>query len=271
MATLVIVEVCDGGFDAAEMHLKGVYNLFRLGGGYDSFKDQFILCKSINLADIQVATALGQGLVFPLMQTDQPQLLPTILEHPFDPPLHDSVTSGSHYCSWIFTQLRQLLLATQSSTISVDDQRTLLNIVDYSTLRHLYTGFTDTSYTGRRSRALVLAAQVFMYLTLRQVPPRSPLICRMCDRLRRMMEVDQPGGIWADHGEAMLWVAFIGLLGTEGKWFLHHFKSTVQALQKEIFSGNDGIVGIFSSFLWDEALCPQLLARLEDPGVFNEA
>ncbi|RSL96043.1 hypothetical protein CDV31_013650 [Fusarium ambrosium] len=49
MATLVIVEICDGGFDAAEMHLKGVYNLFRLGGGYDRFKDQFILCKSINL------------------------------------------------------------------------------------------------------------------------------------------------------------------------------------------------------------------------------
>ncbi|RSL47198.1 hypothetical protein CEP54_013507 [Fusarium duplospermum] len=111
MATLVLVEVCDGGFNAAEMHLKGVYNLFRLGGGYHSFKDQFILCKSINLADIQVSTALGQGLVFPLMQTDQPQLLSTTLEHTFDPPLHDSVAN-----------------ATKSSTISVNDQRTLLNI-----------------------------------------------------------------------------------------------------------------------------------------------
>jgi hypothetical protein len=82
-----------------------------------------------------------------------------------------------------------------------------------------------------------------------------------------MMEADQPGGIWTDHREALLWIAFIGILGTgqgcpEGQWFFDLFKSTVQGLQKEVSSGNDGTFGILSAFLLDETLCPQLLARL---------
>ncbi|EEU37892.1 uncharacterized protein NECHADRAFT_88180 [Fusarium vanettenii 77-13-4] len=162
MATLAIVEVSDGSFDAAEIHLEGVQNLFSLRGGYGNLKDYFILCKSINIADILVATALGQGLIFPLMHTDQPQLPPIILEHPFDPPLHDSVPDASACCSRIFAKLRQLLLATQSLMISVDDLRTLLNIVDESILRHLYQNPVDQSDTSRRSRALVLAAQIFI-------------------------------------------------------------------------------------------------------------
>lgn len=208
------------------------------------------------------------------MHTDQPELPPTILEHASHPSLHDSVADND--CSRVFTQLRQLLFATQSLTISVDDQRTLLNTVDESILRHLYKNCVHLSDSGRRSRALVLAAQVFMYVTLRQVPPGSPLVCRMCSRLQRMMEADQPGRIWTDHREALLWVAFIGILGAgqgclEGQWFLDLFKSTVQASQHESCSGSDGILGILSTFLWDESLCPQLLARLEDPSYPDEA
>lgn len=199
------------------------------------------------------------------MHTDQPELPPTILEHASHPSLHDSVADND--CSRVFAQLRQLLFATQSLTISVDEQRTLLNIVDELILGHLYKNYVHLSHSGRRSRALALAAQVFMYVTLRQVPLGSPLVCRMCSRLQRMMEVDQPGGLWTDHREALLWVAFIGILGAgqgclEGQWFLDLFKSTVQASQHESCSGSDGILGILSTFLWDDSLCPQLLARL---------
>lgn len=208
------------------------------------------------------------------MHTDQPQLPPTILEHASHPSLHDSV--ADHDCSRIFTQLRQLLFAAQSLTISVDDQRTLLNIMDESILQHLYINGVQLSDTSRRSRALVLAAQIFMYVTLREVPPGSPLVCRMCHRLQKMMDVDQPGDIWKYYREASLWIAFIGLLGTrqgcpEEQWFLGLLKSTVQIFQNEACSGSDGILGIFSAFLWDETLCPQLLARLEDPSYVDEA
>ncbi|KAJ4218560.1 hypothetical protein NW759_008453 [Fusarium solani] len=54
MSTLVLVEVCSGDFETAKMHFKGAHNLFSSRGGRDSFKDQFILCKSVNLADIQI-------------------------------------------------------------------------------------------------------------------------------------------------------------------------------------------------------------------------
>ena len=84
------------------------------------------------------------------------------------------------------------------------------------------------------------------------------------------MEVDQPEEIWTEHREALLWIAFIGLLGTgqgcpEGGWFSGLFNSTVQVLQHKSYSGSGGILGTLSAFLWDETLCPRLLASLEDP------
>ncbi len=68
MSTLAIVEVCystpetpadrslftdlqvhDGDFEAAEVHLRAVHNLFSSRGGKESAQNDFILCKSINL------------------------------------------------------------------------------------------------------------------------------------------------------------------------------------------------------------------------------
>lgn len=39
----------DGDFKAAETHLRAVHSIFNSRGGPESFKDDFILCKSINL------------------------------------------------------------------------------------------------------------------------------------------------------------------------------------------------------------------------------
>ncbi|KAH8199182.1 hypothetical protein TruAng_006651 [Truncatella angustata] len=162
MSTLGIVETCDGDFEAAETHLRGVQDLFSSRGGHDSLKDDFVLCKSINLADIQVAVALGHRLRFPLLHTDQAYLPASILEQAWHPPLdHSILNDSSYYHVRIFVQIRQLLLARQSSVVSLDALRTLLNMADDAILSHLYQDSTDVSDVSRRSRALVLAAHVF--------------------------------------------------------------------------------------------------------------
>ncbi|KAH6658178.1 hypothetical protein BKA67DRAFT_557350 [Truncatella angustata] len=276
MSTLGIVETCDGDFEAAETHLRGVQDLFSSRGGHDSLKDDFVLCKSINLADIQVAVALGHRLKFPLLHTDQAYLPASIIEQAWYPPLdHSILNDSSYYHVRIFVQIRQLLLARQSSVVSLDALRTLLNMADDAILRHLYQDSTDVSDASRRSRALVLAAHVFTYVTLRQVPPSSPLVRRMCARLQSIVGLTSSAReIWTENMAALLWVAFVGLLGMGtgtgaktppgGQWFLALFQCTVQRHPQGCSPGDGSIRRLLSSFLWDELCCQPLLAGLEE-------
>ena len=68
--------------------------------------------------------------------------------------------------------------------VSQDTLRVLLNVEDDSILRHLYQDCMNVSNVSRRSCALVLAAQVFMYVALRQLLSQSPIVRRMCTRLQ---------------------------------------------------------------------------------------
>lgn len=156
--------------------------------------------------------------------------------------------------------------------ISVEDLRILFNVVDDSILRHLYQDCIDISDASRRSRALVFAAHVFMCVTLRQVPPKSPLLRRICTRLQSTVGLTPTSReIWIEARAALLWIAFVGLLGTgegsetcpEGQWFLNLFQSTVQGYQQGFPLGNDGVRRILSTFLWDELYCQPVLAGLE--------
>ncbi|KAH6967697.1 hypothetical protein BKA56DRAFT_622568 [Ilyonectria sp. MPI-CAGE-AT-0026] len=274
MSTLAIVEAYDGDFKAAETHLRAVHNIFTSRGGPDSFKDDVILCKSINLADIQVATALGHRPIFSLFHTDNAHVPASILEQAQHLPLDRSITHDSSYHHHrIFALLRQLLLAHKSSMVSLAVVRTLLTVADAAILQHLYRDCIDVSDASRRSHALVLAAHVFMYITLRQVPPKAPLLRRMCARLQSTLGLaPHARDTWSGNRAALLWIAFVGLLGTgEGaetspreQWFLSLFQSIVQGYPQDFLPGNGSIQRTLSTFLWDEAHCQPLLAGLEE-------
>ncbi|KAJ4250990.1 hypothetical protein NW762_011640 [Fusarium torreyae] len=49
MSTLAIAAVCDGDFEAAEMHLGGVHVFVNSRGGRGSFDEEFVLGKSVDL------------------------------------------------------------------------------------------------------------------------------------------------------------------------------------------------------------------------------
>ncbi|KAL7940226.1 hypothetical protein V8C42DRAFT_259626 [Trichoderma barbatum] len=273
MATLVIVEVYDNDFGAAETHLQGVHDLYSSVGGHVSFKSEFILCKSINVADILVAAASGRQLLFPLLHGDQPSLPASVLEHARYPPLHHSIAGDSscHHAQ-IFAQLRQLIQARRSSMVSPADLRVLFDVVDDSILQHLYQGCTGASNASRRSHALFLAAHVFMYVTLRQVPFKSPLLRRMCTRLQAIVGLSfSAREIWSKDTATLLWVAFVGLLGTgetaetcvEGQWFLKLFQSTVRGHLQPFPPDNGSAYETLSAFLWDEPYCRPVLAGLK--------
>lgn len=148
--------------------------------------------------------------------------------------------------------------------------RTLWNVVEGEILRCLYSNRVDDGLS-KRTEALALAAHVFMYLTLRQVPSRIPLVCRMCTRLQDAIRVAHTEReVWAGHKTALLWIAFVGLLGTDiengtgWNWFWHLFQSTLQQISQDfgIALETYDIQRMFRGFLWDEIYCQPLLVRL---------
>lgn len=189
-------------------------------------------------------------------------------------PLDRSITNdSSHNHQLVFAQLRQLLLAQKSSMVSLAVVRTLLNVADDAILQHLYQDCIDVSDAGRRSHALVLAAHIFVYITLRQVPSKAPLLRRMCARLQSTLGlVPYTRDTWSGNTAALLWIAFVGLLGTgEGaetspgeQWFLSLFQSILQGYPQDFIPGNGSIQRTLSTFLWDESHCQPLLAGLEE-------
>ena len=210
--------------------------------------------------------------MFPVLHTDQPKFPASALEQDVHLPFDNSVINDRSYNHiQIFAQIRQLLLARRSPKISLTSLRDLFNALDASILQHLYQDCLDVSDASRRSHALVLAAQVFVYVTLRQVPPGTPLVCRICSRLQNTIGLALPErAIWTNDKAALLWISYIGLLGigpadetetfSERLWFLGLFQSSLLEFPQESPLVHDSIYRVMYTFLWDEAYCQAVLA-----------
>ncbi|KAK8070765.1 hypothetical protein PG997_010968 [Apiospora hydei] len=252
MSTLVFVEIYDGNFEVAELHLQGVRTLFNSHRRRSNLMADFIFCKATSMADIEVAITLGRPLMFPTLHTSQaaPPLL--LLDCADKSPLDNSITeSNSHEVVGIFNRLRHAILMRQS---------------------YLSHERSPLSHIIKRTHALVLAVQVFMFATLRQVPPQSKLMRRMVARLHQTVgESPVASNIWTGYESALLWIAFVGLLGTgvteasqQGHWFLNLFRCTAGAdWCADYVLCNRDIRQVFSTFLWDNAYCQPVLAELE--------
>ncbi len=161
--------------------------------------------------------------------------------------------------------------------MSLETLRTLFNVVEGSILQRLYQDCTEASDNSRRSHALVLAAHIFMYVTLRRVPPNSPVVRRMCARLQTTIGWSPSASeVWTEKIESLLWIAFVGLLGVgevaraspQGQWFLNLFRSTVKRWL-EVYQERGTLRGTLSAFLWEETHCRPLLTELETGARFS--
>jgi hypothetical protein len=211
--------------------------------------------------------------MFPLLTTTHSASQNLLTEDRVCPSLHglnyDDAVWG--YDS-ILQQLKQLLIAQQSSMVSLKTMRSMLDAIDDWMLRYIFRGDIGESDAGRCSRALIMAGHVFLYVTLRQVPPRSPPLRRMCERLRSALEFDIADGfLWTHDSAALLWMSFIGLLGSggltdataEGKWFMGLFQTVAKNNQQERSSGSSTLGESLCPFPWCKNYCQPLLDRLE--------
>lgn len=214
-----------------------------------------------------MATVLHKQLVFPALhssQTPPPASISDCAENSsFN---HSILGSSSRGLVDIFARLRDALLAQKTSSTALSVlQQSRINDAECCILQYRSRGRNGLSNIARRNHVLVLAAQVFAYVTLRHVPPKSTMLRRMSAALQTMVDDTLTNNsVWAAHEQALLWIAFVGLLGTQertdtcatGRWFLELFDSAACA-------DNSDTREIFSSFLWDEAYCHPVLAWLE--------
>lgn len=221
-------------------------------------------------ANIQVSLVSGRKPIFPIIHLDSPSLPSSILADAQFPPLDGSITqNGQHSQGQIFTHARQLLLALASPNVSQESLHVYSTFIDDMILRHLHEVYTDTSESSRRSRAIVLAVHVFVYVTVRRVSPRSTLMHEMCRHLQNaVVWVPNVRDVWEGYEAALLWVSFVGILGTgdlspEGACFRDLFQSIIENHAKEFFLASGGLCNTLGAFLWDECLCVPLLASLE--------
>ncbi|KAG7139781.1 hypothetical protein HYQ45_003321 [Verticillium longisporum] len=249
VATLANVEAFQGEFEAADIHLRGLYDMVQESGGPDTIRHDYILCRCINWVDVQVASGLGRIPFFPTFHTLDQVVLPAhILHQAVVPPLSDlgiEEANGSATAACvhtILTLLRQAICAQTSDSVGADGIRILMGTADSCILNFLYGGAAGaadyrlsssssssfaassaassssaTHAAEKRVRALVLGAHIFLYVALRDVPPTSQLLTILCCRLRALLtELDEPPAAGVGRGALSLWLAFVGLVGSGG-------------------------------------------------------
>ncbi|KAK7973794.1 hypothetical protein PG989_015642 [Apiospora arundinis] len=280
MSTLVVTEIYDENFEAAQLHLHGVRTLYNSSRHRCNLDADYILCKATGLADMLVAIIMDRQLMFPTMHAD---LTPPPAPNPpcvIDVSFNGAIAeSNSRELFDIFTRLRYALATQHLSATFSEVRQKELNDTDCCILQYRAQERDGLSDIARRNHALARAAQVFLFLTLRHVPAKATIMRRMTNGLQRMVRNTLTNrNIWGEHQQALLWIACMGLLGTqewaetssEGRWFLELFgiaATAVAAAAPSVGSCDnnfDSISEIFSSFLWDKAYCQPTVDWLEE-------
>lgn len=117
---------------------------------------------------------------------------------------------------------------------------------------------------------LLLSGQIFLYIVVRQVPSTSSLIHILRGRLRQALgDTDSIWETWADHYPTLLWILFVGVLGTgaateheETQWYISLFKTTIEQVSASFQERPcDHVVvrRILSNTLWEERSCAPVL------------
>lgn len=238
--------------------------------------------------DIQIAVGLGRVPLFPAFHSlNEDSLSPSLSRAAAQPPLtHLLNIGGASKTNTVssllrsFMTIRQCLAAQASAAVSAHIIRVLGNSADRSILSSLYGEPVDdslVSYGQKRISALMVAAQIFLHIVLRQVPMHSPIIHILCDRLRRTLGDTKSVRLsWVRHHRALLWILFVGIMGKgptieneETQWYMSLVKSIFSEQALDPFqSGSykrERLRRILSNFLWEESSCTPVLHVIIPP------
>ncbi|KAF3797788.1 hypothetical protein GCG54_00011879 [Colletotrichum gloeosporioides] len=276
VAMLGSVEAFQGHFAAAEVHLTGLHSMMEARGGPDTIKHDYILCRCINWIDIQVASGLGRIPKFPMFHTlDQVSLPSSVVNRAMTPPLRHLDRLGGHNPDEsneprkIFVSLRQAI-CSQAGAVSADDIRIVMNTADSSILHFLYVERRTATPVQKRFLVLVAAAHVFLYVVLREIPTTGHMIRLLVARMRAALDdADSIALIWVSHDAALLWILFVGIVGSgtteDRQWFasrLHKVLDRAGDVLPIERCNRETLQQMLAGFLWRDERCLPVLEEI---------
>ncbi|KAH0427423.1 hypothetical protein CcaCcLH18_09704 [Colletotrichum camelliae] len=276
VAMLGSVEAFQGHFAAAEVHLTGLHSMMEARGGPDTIKHDYILCRCINWIDIQVASGLGRIPKFPMFHTlDQVSLPSSVVNRAMTPSLRHLDRLGGHNPDEsneprkIFVSLRQAI-CSQAGAVSADDIRIVMNTADGSILHFLYVERRTATPVQKRFLVLVAAAHVFLYVVLREIPTTGHMIRLLVARMRAALDdADSIALIWVSHDAALLWILFVGIVGSgtaeDRQWFasrLHKVLDRAGDVLPPERCNREALQQMLAGFLWRDERCLPVLEEI---------
>ncbi|KAF2187900.1 hypothetical protein K469DRAFT_568299 [Zopfia rhizophila CBS 207.26] len=238
--TLASFENLLGAYDAAQLHIAALKRIVNARGGLYAFSHNDGLIRGIIWVDFHSSTAFHTHPSFPeiRLDPDTPPLPDALLEYAAytSPTSLLQLSVASIDCFNIFYRLHRLALAISNHWLPKVDELTLSNLL-YET-EYIILSVPDYSRDfldidlepkegldeGREERAatadgasvveaLLAATQIFLYASLRELPPKAKIFSILLDRVR--VALDRPNSnildVWRREKNlnTLLWVLVV--------------------------------------------------------------
>ncbi|KAJ0308464.1 hypothetical protein Brms1b_009604 [Colletotrichum noveboracense] len=169
----------------------------------------------------------------------------------------------------IFVSLRQAI-CSQAGAVSADDIRIVMNTADSSILHFLYVERRTATPVQKRFLVLVAAAHVFLYVVLREIPTTGHMIRLLVARMRAALDdADSIALIWVSHDAALLWILFVGIVGSgateDRQWFasrLHKVLDRAGDVLPPERCNRETLEQMLAGFLWRDERCLPVLEEI---------
>ena len=143
-----------------------------------------------------------------------------------------------------------------------------MHIAD-SYILHLLFGEEERELLQGPLRPILLAAHVFLYLMMRQVPKNGAVMRALVHRLDNSIQMRQTEpSVWENHLPALLWVLFVGAVAQEPlvegiakHWMKTQLRDTCRLL---VPATKESIRDTLKGFLWCEKSCAPFFDKFWD-------
>ncbi|KAJ0339197.1 hypothetical protein COL922a_004729 [Colletotrichum nupharicola] len=163
-----------------------------------------------------------------------------------------------------------MLGSVEAGAVSADDIRIVMNTADSSILHFLYVERRTATPVQKRFLVLVAAAHVFLYVVLREIPTTGHMIRLLVARMRAALDdADSIALIWVSHDAALLWILFVGIVGSgtteDRQWFasrLHKVLDRAGDLLPPERCNREILQQMLAGFLWRDERCLPVLEEI---------
>ncbi|KAJ0345288.1 hypothetical protein COL154_009349 [Colletotrichum chrysophilum] len=163
-----------------------------------------------------------------------------------------------------------MLGSVEAGAVSADDIRIVMNTADSSILHFLYVERRTATPVQKRFLVLVAAAHVFLYVVLREIPTTGHMIRLLVARMRAALDdADSIALIWVSHDAALLWILFVGIVGSgtteDRQWFasrLHKLLDRAGDVLPPERCNRETLQQMLAGFLWRDERCLPVLEEI---------